>query len=42
MQDIFSFLSAWFAKNPAADFNGDGNITVQDIFSFLSSWFAKC
>ena len=42
VQDIFSFLTAWFAKSPTADFNGDGNVTVQDIFSFLTAWFAGC
>jgi len=24
----------------AADFNGDGHVTVQDIFDFLAAWFA--
>jgi len=40
--DIFAFLSAWFAMNPAADIDMDGAITVPDIFSFLSLWFAGC
>ena len=40
--DIFSFLSAWFAGNPAADFNSAGGIGVADIFDFLSAWFAGC
>ena len=42
VQDIFDFLSAWFANQPAADFNQQGGITVQDIFDFLSAWFAGC
>ncbi len=25
----------------AADFNGDGGVTVQDIFDFLAAWFAS-
>jgi hypothetical protein len=41
VQDIFDFLNAWFAGNPAADFNGNG-LSVQDIFDFLNAWFAGC
>jgi hypothetical protein len=41
VQDIFDFLNAWFAGNPAADFNG-GGLAVQDIFDFLNAWFAGC
>jgi|GEM_PF-6340369 len=40
VDDIFTFLSAWFAG--AADANGDGATTVADIFIFLSAWFAGC
>ncbi|MBY0313396.1 MAG: M12 family metallopeptidase [Phycisphaerales bacterium] len=42
VQDIFSFLNAWFAGNPTSDFDGLGGVTVQDIFSFLNAWFAGC
>ena len=42
VQDIFAFLTAWFAHSSSADVNGDGNVTVQDIFAFLTHWFAKC
>ena len=42
VQDIFSFLSAWFASDPLADIDGQNGINVQDIFSFLSLWFAGC
>ena len=42
VQDIFDFLSAWFAARPSADFNGSGSVTVQDIFDYLSAWFAGC
>lgn len=38
VQDIFQFLAAWFAGNPAADFNGNG-VTAQDLFDFLACWF---
>ncbi len=45
VQDIFDFLSAWFAGSPFAHVGGDGTpqpLTVSDIFSFLSAWFAGC
>jgi hypothetical protein len=42
VQDIFDFLSAWFAGAPSADVNGASGVTVQDIFDFLTSWFAGC
>ncbi|MBY0262455.1 MAG: hypothetical protein K2Q20_08935, partial [Phycisphaerales bacterium] len=41
VQDIFAFLSSWFA-NDNADFNDSGVRDVSDIFSFLSAWFAGC
>ncbi len=42
VQDIFDFLSDWFAGNGLAAFAGPGNThpTVQHIFDFLSAWFA--
>jgi len=40
--DIFTFLSLWFAGNPAADFDGANGLGVPDIFAFLSAWFAGC
>ena len=42
VQDIFDFLTAWFAASPSADFNQSGAITVQDIFDFLAAWFSPC
>ena len=42
VNDIFSFLSAWFANDPRANFNGVNGIEVGDIFAFLSAWFARC
>ncbi len=42
VQDIFDFLTGWFAMDPHADFNESGVINVQDIFDFLSSWFQGC
>jgi hypothetical protein len=41
--DIFAFLSAWFAGDASANFDGEGSSpTVPDIFAFLSAWFAGC
>ncbi len=42
VQDIFDFLTAWFAQDPRADFNGVNFITAQDIFDFLAAWFTGC
>ncbi len=42
VNDIFGFLSAWFAADPRADFNGTGGTNIQDIFDFLAAWFAGC
>ncbi|MBY0260866.1 MAG: hypothetical protein K2Q20_00880, partial [Phycisphaerales bacterium] len=42
--DIFSYLSAWFARSPFARIDGDGTAepSVADIFGFLTRWFAGC
>lgn len=42
LQDIFDYLTAWFANTPAADFNTIGGTTLEDLFDFLSAWFAPC
>lgn len=42
VQDIFDFLSGWFAGNILADVEGNGSLAVQDIFDFLNAWFAGC
>lgn len=42
VEDIFAFLSAWFAGEPRADIDGSGTRDVADIFTFLSLWFAGC
>jgi hypothetical protein len=41
-QDLFDFLSAFFAVAPYADFNRDGVINSQDFFDFLAAFFAGC
>jgi hypothetical protein len=42
VQDIFDFLSDFFAQSLTADFNGTGAVTVQDIFDYLTAYFAGC
>ncbi len=42
VQDIFSFLNAWFADHPKADLNNNTRTDVQDIFQFLDVWFQGC
>lgn len=42
VQDIFDYLTAWFAGQPGANFNGQGGVTVQDIFDYLTAWFVGC
>jgi len=42
VQDIFDFLAAYFAGDPAADINNSGSVTVQDIFDFLAAYFTAC
>lgn len=41
-QDIFDFLSAWFAGDQRSDMNRDGELSVEDMFAFLSAFFAGC
>jgi hypothetical protein len=40
VQDIFDFLSSWFAGN--GDFDLNGTLAPQDIFEFLNCWFGGC
>lgn len=42
VQDIFTFLNAWFSGDIRADLDGAEGITVQDIFVFLGFWFTGC
>ena len=42
VQDIFDFLVAYFAGQPAADINGDGSVAVGDIFAYLVLYFEGC
>lgn len=42
VNDLFSYLAAWFAGSARADSNGNGTVAVDDIFNFLSLWFQGC
>lgn len=43
LQDLFAFLQAWFADDPAANADRIGTTPdVNDIFVFLQAWFAGC
>ncbi len=42
VQDIFDFLSAYFAGDLRTDINGSGALSVQDIFDFLAAYFEGC
>ncbi|MFN7020142.1 MAG: GC-type dockerin domain-anchored protein [Phycisphaerales bacterium] len=39
IQDLFDFMSAYFAGSPTADINRSGVISVEDIFNFLEAFF---
>jgi hypothetical protein len=41
VSDIFAFLAAWFANDPAA-YTFGGTPGVAAIFAFLTAWFAGC
>ena len=42
VQDVFDFLSVYFAGDDRGDFNRSGQCTVQDIFDYLAAYFAGC
>jgi hypothetical protein len=42
IDDIFIFLNAWFASDPAADMNATTTLDIDDVFIFLNRWFAGC
>lgn len=42
VQDIFDYLTAWFASAPPADLDGSGSVTLQDLFDFIGLFFAGC
>jgi hypothetical protein len=42
MQDIYDYITAWFAGNMRADFDGVNGLEVVDIFEFLNALLAGC
>ncbi|MBY0313579.1 MAG: hypothetical protein K2W85_16060 [Phycisphaerales bacterium] len=40
--DIFTFINAWFMREPVGDFDYSGQPGVNDIVDFLNAWFAGC
>ncbi|MCC6322747.1 MAG: hypothetical protein IT438_15065 [Phycisphaerales bacterium] len=40
VQDIFDYLTAYFAGQPCANFNGVGGLGIQDLFDFLGAYFS--
>ncbi len=42
VQDLFDYLTAWFAGDVRSDVNGVGGITVQDLFDYVALWFTGC
>jgi hypothetical protein len=42
VQDIYDYLNAWFARDPVADYDGNGaGLPGQgSITSFINAWFA--
>jgi hypothetical protein len=41
-QDVFDFLSAWFAGSLGADADGSGIVTPTDVLIFLDAWYRGC
>jgi hypothetical protein len=42
VQDLFTFLAAWFGGDPRADWDGSGALGVQDLFDYLAAFFVGC
>jgi len=40
--DVFAFLDAFNASDPAADFTGDGSFDIFDVFAYLDAFNAGC
>ena len=39
---VLAFLNAWSARDPNADFNGDGAVNTLDVLAFLNAWSVGC
>jgi ELWxxDGT repeat protein len=42
VQDIFDFLTAYFAGDPRANVGGVDQVSVQDLMDWLAMWFGGC
>lgn len=42
VQDLFDYLTAYFANDPRGDFNGIGGNSVQDVLAFLAAYLGGC
>jgi hypothetical protein len=42
IQDCFDFLTAYFAGDPRADFDGSTSISVQDVLDYFGAFFTGC
>jgi hypothetical protein len=42
IDDIFTYLAAWFRQEPSTNFDTSPAIALDDLFIFLSAWFAGC
>lgn len=40
--DLFAYINAWLAKDPAADLNEDAGVDAVDLFEFINAWLAGC
>jgi len=40
--DVFAFITLFFANDPQADYNADGFINTTDFFVFFTEWFLGC
>lgn len=41
-QDLFDFLSAYFAGDMRADMSKNGSVSIEDVFEFLRLFFTGC
>lgn len=42
VQDLLSYLQAWFAHDSAAEFDGVPGVGLDDLFAFLGAWQVDC
>jgi V8-like Glu-specific endopeptidase len=42
IQDLFDYLTAWFSRDQAAEFDGTPGVRENDAWVFLAEWFAGC